>query len=112
MVAGSVMSIYYTQFEAWLVGSSTSEVDLSLFASLHSDGLVVGFVALHLEAGRRLVAHEALLTLQHQHRPSPPHNNATQSVHIKTLTKLRINKCKECRGCDANLVIAISVKRK
>lgn len=63
------------QFHVWCMESSTSEVDLSLLSSLHLDSLIIGFIALHLEAGRRLVAHKALFTLQHQHRPAPPPQN-------------------------------------
>ena len=42
------------------------EVDLALLHPLHLDGGVGGLVALQLGAAGRLVAHKALLALQHQ----------------------------------------------
>ena len=47
----------------------TLEEHLSLVAPLHVHGLVVGLVALELRRGRALVAHEALVTLEHQNGP-------------------------------------------
>ncbi len=44
-------------------------MDLSLVRPLADDELVVGLVALQLAGLARAVAHEALLALQHQHRP-------------------------------------------
>lgn len=44
-------------------------MDDSLLPTLHQDGLVGGLVALELVGGGALVAHEALLTLQHQDWP-------------------------------------------
>lgn len=94
MVAGSVQRHENTpQCEAKLKRSRTSEVDLSLLASFHPDGLIVGLVALHLEAGRHLVAHEALLTFQHQHWPAPQ-----QILYIYT-------KHEDGHECDENVVI-------
>lgn len=88
----------------WVTRSSTSEVDLSLLASLHPDGLVVGLVTLHLEAGRYLVAHEALLTLQHQHRPAP---QPQQHGPVSTRRYLHniYSKHKDNQECDGNVVI-------
>lgn len=48
---------------------TTSEEDLAILAMLHLDGLIVGLVALHLEAVGGLVTHKPLLSFQHQHWP-------------------------------------------
>lgn len=48
---------------------TTSEEDLAILAMLHLDGLVVGLVALHLEAVGGLITHKPLLSLQDQHWP-------------------------------------------
>ena len=46
----------------------TFEVRGTLLPPLDEDGLVVGLVALQLGVARRLVAHESLVALQHEHR--------------------------------------------
>ena len=49
--------------------SITFEIDHSLVGALDHNHLVVGLVALQLVARAGLVAHKALVTLQHEDRP-------------------------------------------
>ena len=48
---------------------STFEIDHSLVGALDHNHLVVGLVAFQLVGGAGLVAHKALVTLQHEDRP-------------------------------------------
>ena len=49
--------------------SITFEIDHSLVGALDHNHLVVGLVAFQLVGGAGLVAHKALVTLQHEDRP-------------------------------------------